>query len=52
MCRLLTMVLVVMSVSLGACERPRPVAEKKPEPGLFSGKKGEITIYKSKSRTR
>ncbi len=52
MYRFLTMVLVVISVTLGACERPRPFNPNKTEPGLITGKSGELIIYKSTTRRR
>jgi len=50
--RILVILLVMMSVTLGACARPRPFNPNKPEPGLFSGKSGELVIYNSKTRKR
>ncbi len=52
MYKVLTVLLVMISVTLGACERPRPFNPNKKEPGLFTGKSGELIIYKNKTRKR
>jgi hypothetical protein len=50
--RVFPLLLVIISLAITGCKRPRPVAEPGPEPGLFSGKKGEVIIFSNKKRKR
>jgi len=50
--RVLPLLLIVISLVVTGCQRPRPVAEAGPEPGLFTGKSGEFVIISDKKRKR
>ena len=44
--------LIIISLVIVGCKRPRPLAEPPPEPGLFSGKSGQFEYYNSGKKRR
>jgi len=50
--RVVPALLVIIAIALTGCQRPKPLKKDGPEPGLFSGKKGEFVIYSTKTRKR
>ena len=44
--------LVVVAIVTIGCQRPRPLAEPPPEPGLFSGKAGEFVFGNKRKRRK
>ena len=49
---LFPVLLIVIAIVKNGCQRPRPLAEPPPEPGLFSGKAGEFVIGGKKKRRK
>jgi len=43
--------LVIISLAVTGCQRPTTLKKETPT-GLFTGKKGEMTIYSNKKRKR
>jgi len=50
--RVFPLLLIIVSLVTMGCQRPRPLAEPKPEPGLFSGKSGEFVYGGGKKRRK
>ncbi len=50
--RYLPIALIILSISVAGCQRPRPLIEDKPMGGLITGKSGEYVIYSDKKRKR
>ncbi len=50
--RVFPALLVIISLAIAGCAKPRPIKKKGPEPGLFTGKSGQFVIYTNKKRKR
>lgn len=50
-CVLPILMIMILIVTVG-CQRPRPLAEPGPNPGLFSGKAGEFVWGNTKKKRR
>jgi hypothetical protein len=46
------LLLVIIVLIANGCQRPRPLAEPGPEPGLFSGKAGEFVFGDRRKKRR
>jgi hypothetical protein len=50
--RLFPLLLIIVAIVTNGCQRPRPIAEPPPEPGLFSGKAGEFVFGDTRKKRR
>ena len=50
--RVFPALLIIISLAITGCVKPRPLKKPEAQPGLFSGKSGEFTIYSDKQRKR
>jgi len=50
--RVFPALLVIISLAITGCVKPRPLKKKGPDPGLFTGKSGQFTVYTTKKRKR
>jgi|GEM_PF-2672141 len=46
------LLLTIVAIVTNGCQRPRPLAEPGPTPGIFSGKAGEFVFGDTKKRKR
>ena len=46
------LLLIVIGLITNGCQRPRPLAEPGPEPGLFTGKSGELVFGNKRQKRR
>ena len=46
-----TLLIIMIIIVSSGCQRPRPLAEPGPNPGLFSGKAGEF-VFGDKKKSR
>jgi hypothetical protein len=46
------LLLFIAAIAINGCQRPRPIAEPPPEPGLFSGKTGEFVFGDTRKKRR
>ena len=46
------LLLFIVALVANGCQRPRPLAEPPPEPGLFSGKAGEFVFGNTSKKRR
>jgi hypothetical protein len=46
------LLLIMIVLTTSGCQRPRPLAEPLPEPGIFSGKTGEMIIFDDRRKKR
>ena len=48
----LPILLIATAIIISGCQRPRPLAEPKPNPGLFTGKSGEWVFGNTRKKRR
>ena len=49
---MLPILLIATAIIISGCQRPRPLAEPKPNPGLFTGKSGEWVFGNTRKKRR
>jgi len=48
----LPVLLIIIAIVTNGCQRPRPLAEPPPEPGLFTGKAGEFVFGNTRKKRK